>query len=139
VPTLTFVLDENVAHPLAGLLRSRGLSADSAKELGRLSLSDPQVLLRVAEGGQTLVTHNSKDFRALHEAWVAWRQRWAREVAQATGSLVQLSRHAGILIAPHLPIHTLAQIIEEFVDANAIMDDRLFAWNQARHWHEVQV
>jgi hypothetical protein len=100
-------------------------------------LSDAQILLRAAEERQTLVTHNSKDFRALHEAWVTWRQRWAWEVEQTTGSPVNLSRHAGILITPHLPGHHLASILEEFTETARELDDRLFAWNLARRWHEL--
>jgi len=73
VPVLRFALDEDVAHRLAGLLRSQGWDVDSAKELGHLGLSDVHVLLRAAEDGQTLVTHNSNDFRMLHEVLVTWR------------------------------------------------------------------
>ena len=65
---MRFVLDEDVSHALAGLLRSHGYDADSAKELGRLGLTDVQVLLRAADAGRTLVTKNNKDFRSLHEA-----------------------------------------------------------------------
>lgn len=137
MPGLRFALDEDVRHDLAGLLRSHGQDADSAKELGRLGLTDAQALLRAAEAGQTLVTRNSKDFRALHEAWVTWRRRWEREAQRVTGVPLSLSRHAGILIVPHLPNHQLARLIEEFEDAAAAMDDRLFAWNPAKGWHEA--
>lgn len=65
---MRIALDEDVSHPLAGLMRSDGYDVDSAKELGRLGLRDVHVLLRAVESGQTLVTHNSDHFRALHEA-----------------------------------------------------------------------
>ncbi len=137
MPLLRFALDENVRHDLAGLLRSRGWDIDSAKELGRLRLTDTHVLLRAAEAGQTLVTHNDKDFRLLHEAWLTWRERWENEVARLTGVHLPLSRHAGILIVPPLPIHDLARILEPFDDTSDSLDDRLFAWNRSRGWHEV--
>ncbi|MGH2615466.1 MAG: DUF5615 family PIN-like protein [Thermomicrobiales bacterium] len=133
-----FALDEDVSHRFASLLRSRGWNVDSAKELDRLGLSDVQVLLRAAADGQTLVTHNIKDFRALHEAWVTWRWRWAAEVEHVTGRPVHLSQHAGILITPHLPNHELARILEEFADAAEPMADRLFSWTQVGGWHEVR-
>lgn len=133
---LKFALDEDVSHHLAGLLRSRGWDADSARELGRLGLSDVQVLLRAAEPGQTLITHNLKDFEALHEAWVTWRRRWSSEVEQIVGTPVSLSQHAGILMVRPIQIHELAKVIEEFADSAASMDDRLLAWNAARRWHE---
>lgn len=131
------MLDEDVSHRVAGLLRSQGWDIDSAKELGRLRLTDVQVLLRAAEDGRTLVTHNINDFLALHEAWVTWRRRWAAEVVQMTRNPVHLSQHAGILIAPHLPDRDLARILEEFATSNEPLADRLFSWRPARGWHEL--
>ena len=134
---MRFVLDEDVSHALAGLLRFHGYDADSAKELGRLGLTDVQVLLRAADDGRTLITKNNEDFRALHEAWVSWRGRWAAEVARTVGTPVDLSGHAGILIVPQRPNHVLAPIIEAFADANESISDRLFAWSAAKGWHEL--
>ncbi|MFN8591767.1 MAG: DUF5615 family PIN-like protein [Thermomicrobiales bacterium] len=133
---VAFVLDENVTHRLASLLRSYGWSADSAKELGRLGLSDVQALLSAADDGRTFITHNSRDFRALHEAWVTWRQRWLTEAERQTGVPVGLSRHGGILIVPPLPIYDLAGIIMDFATATDPPADRLFAWSAARNWQE---
>lgn len=134
---LRIVLDEDVSHRLARLLRSQGWDIDSAKELGRRRLTDVEVLLRAAEDGRTLVTHNIKDFPALHEAWVTWRRRWTAEVVQMTGSPVHLSQHSGILIAPHLGDHDLARILEEFARTNEPLADRLFVWSRGREWEEV--
>jgi hypothetical protein len=137
VANLSFALDENVADSVASILRLRGLDADSARELGRLRLSDVQVLLRATEARQTLVTHNRGDFRALHEAWVTWRRRWGGEVERIFSRRLELSQHAGILIVPVLPNYDLARLLEEFADTAGSMNDRLFAWNQARGWHEL--
>jgi hypothetical protein len=131
-----YALDEDVAHDVAGLLRSMGYDADSAKELGRLGLSDVQVLVRAVEDGRTVVTANSKDFKALHEAWVTWRARWEAEVARDWGVAVTLSRHFGILIVPHLTVRELGTILIEFADSAGTVDDRLFAWTVAQGWHE---
>ena len=131
---MRIALDEGVSHPLASLLRSHGYSAT---ELGRLGLTDVQVLVQAVLGGQTVVTHNRKDFRLLHEAWITWRGRWAAEVARAVGTPVGLSSHAGILIVPQLPNHDLARIIEAFADANDSIPDRLFAWSAAQGWYEL--
>ena len=136
---MRFALDEDVSHPLASLLRSHGYDADSATELGRLRLTDVQVLIQAADARQTLITHNNWDFRALHEAWITWRRRWTREIVQETGVNVSLSAHAGILVVPHLPNHALARIIEPFADAHDSIDDRLFSWNEQRGWHEINV
>jgi hypothetical protein len=132
-----FALDEDVSHPLASLLRLRGLDVDSAKELGRLRLTDTQVLLLAAQNNQTLITHNDKYFRALHEAWVTWRRRWSNELEQAIDRHVFFSQHAGILILPHRPIHDLARMLEEFEASAGSLENRLFAWNPRRQWHEL--
>lgn len=135
---LSVALDEDVSHRLAGLLRFQGWDADSAKELGRLGLSDTRVLLAAAEHRQTLVTHNENDFRTLHEAWVTMRRLWGTEAERATGMPVTLSRHAGILIVPHLPERDLARILEEFEATAGTIDDRLFMWTRLRRWHELR-
>lgn len=135
---MRFALDEDVAHPLAGLLRAHGYDADSAKELGRLGLTDVQALVQAADSAQTVITRNSKHFRSLHEAWVDWRRRWSAEVLHQTGTEVILSGHAGILIVPSLPVHDLAHIIESFADANVSIGDGLFAWTALRGWHEIR-
>ena len=134
---MRIALDEGVSHPLASLLRSHGYDADSAAELARLGLTDVQVLVQAALDGQTLVTHNRKDFRMLHEAWLTWRNRWTAEVVQATGVPIALSGHAGILIVPQLPNHNLARIVETFADANDSIPDSLFAWSSGKGWHEI--
>lgn len=135
---MRFALDEDVAHPLAGRLRADDYDADSAKELGRLGLTDVQVLVQAAESAQTVITRNSKHFRSLHEAWVDWRRRWSAEVLHQTGIEIILSGHAGILIVPSLPVSDLAQIIEPFADGNVSIDDALFAWTASRGWHEIR-
>jgi hypothetical protein len=138
VAELRFALDEDVAHPLAGLLRSQGWDIDSAKELGRLRLSDVQALLRAAADGQTLITHNNNHFQALHEAWVTWRLRWSIEVEQATGVQVSLSQHSGILILPQSDVRELVPILEAFEDDQDSITDRLFVWSRGRQWEELR-
>ncbi len=134
---MRFVLDECVSHPLAGLLRSRGYDADSAKEVDRLGITDVEVLTRAADTARTVITRNARDFRALHEAWLRWRRRWAVEAVRASGVPVALSGHSSILIVPHLPVHALADIVEPFADAYDSIDDRLFSWSDERGWHEI--
>jgi|SRR5579884_4213625 len=136
MPIMRFVLDENVPHLLASLLRSLGYDADSAKELGRLGLSDPEVLRRAATDGRALVTVNGRDFRMLHEAWIAWRRRWEDEVVRLCAAPLALSRHAGILIVPQRTTHELAAILDDFAASAGSLEDRLFVWHAARGWLE---
>jgi hypothetical protein len=104
-----------------------------------LGLSDVQVLVHAAEHGQAVVTHNNRDFRALHEAWVTWRHRWSAEAHVRTGTHVDFSQHSGIVIAPPIPIYDLAHIVEEFMEAEWPMADRLYVWDRTVGWHEVNV
>ena len=53
---MRFVLDGCASHPLAGLLRSRGYDADSAREFGRLSSTDVEVLTQEAETAHIFIT-----------------------------------------------------------------------------------
>lgn len=137
MPVRRFALDEDVSHPLAALLGSRGYDIASAKELGRLRLTDPQFLLGAIEAGQTLITHNADDFEALHEAWMLWRRRWQDEIGRTVGRSVALSGHPGILMPPHLPPETLASIIEEIGASSESIEDRLFSWTPELGWGEV--
>jgi hypothetical protein len=136
VPVRSFALDENVADPAAGLLRSRGILANSATELDRLGLSDAEILLQASRNGQTLLSHNGRDFVLLHEAWVTWRRHWTTEAEQQAGISAVLSRHAGILIIPTIPIRDLARILEQVADIARSIADRLFGWSVAGGWHE---
>ena len=64
-----------------------GHRATTTRDIGAESEPDYLQLLRAAREDWILVTHNWKDFRLLHGAWIAWRQAWG---AQAS--------HAGVLV-----------------------------------------
>jgi len=102
--------------------------------LGRLGLTDPQVLLHAIAAEQTLVTHNGKHFESLHEAWIVWRRRWEREAAEEIGRDLSFSGHHGILIMPHLPAPTLAQLIDALAGSGEVLADRLFSWTPGLGW-----
>lgn len=80
-------LDEDVPVTVATLLAAAGHPARTAVAVGRLGRWDAEQLLYAAEQGWTIVTHNRRDYHALHEAWLTWSPRW------------RVPRpHAGILI-----------------------------------------
>jgi hypothetical protein len=106
--------------------------------LGRLGLSDIQVLLHAADSRPTLITHNNKDFRLLQEAWAAWRRRWEDEAARAAGGSISLSRHAGIAIVPLLPVQDLVSILSALAESADSLSDRLVAWSPRRGWRELR-
>lgn len=135
---MRLALDEDVSHRLARVLRSSGHDVASATELNCLGLTDPQVLLHALDAGQTLITQNSKDFEALHEAWVSWRRRWEIEVERLHGRALALSGHLGVLIMPHLPITMLAPAIDGLATSGVPVTDRLLSWTPERGWIEIR-
>jgi hypothetical protein len=62
---LRFHLDENVAFPVAGGLRSRGLDVSTAAEAGLLSAPDEEHLRHAAAQNRVVFTHD-RDFLRLH-------------------------------------------------------------------------
>jgi hypothetical protein len=58
-------LDEDVLPSLARLLRSHGVNATSAHEIGATGLSDEVQLGRAAEEGRAILSFNYYDFLLL--------------------------------------------------------------------------
>lgn len=135
---LRLALDENVSHPLAGYLRSLGYDIDSATELARLQLRDPLVLAAAVDAGQTLITHNLRDFSLLHEDWHVLRRRWGREVMMQSGRQFAFSGHLGILVLPHVANTILAPAIMEIVDGGQPLSDRFLVWSARKGWVEAE-
>lgn len=131
-------LDENVSHHLARYLRSLGHDADSAVELGRLGFHDPRVPLAAVDSGQTLVTHNLKDFTLLHQTWNLLRDRWTRETEVLTGHRVSFSGHFGILVLPHGAFEAAAGAMVVILDSGVPLAERLLRWSPNSGWHDVE-
>ena len=69
-------LDEDIPVAVAGLLAAAGHVAQTTVALGRLGRWDADQLAYASDRGWTLVTHNRRDYHALHEAWLPWSPRW---------------------------------------------------------------
>ena len=134
---LRFVLDENVARPIAQALRERGHDAESARDLGRLRWTDVRVLTHASQAGQTVVTHNARDFWMLQEAWIGWRRRWSGEAERATGKVVPMSGHAGIVIVPQVPVADVEALVASFAERHGAIPDRIFVWSGDGGWSEL--
>jgi predicted nuclease of predicted toxin-antitoxin system len=67
-----FFLDHNVSLRVAEFLRQRGHTARTAREMRLEGVGDEEILLTAATREWTVVTHNTKDFRLLHDAWHRW-------------------------------------------------------------------
>lgn len=127
---LQIVLDEDVTHPLARALRVVGHDVGSAKELGHLGFTDAKLLTRAADLRRLLISHNAKDMRLLHEAWLTWRAQW-------DALAHPLADHPGILVVPHLPLPDLVRIVEEFAGFGIDLTNRVFSWTELDGWHEL--
>lgn len=76
-------LDENLSPRLAEVLRSRGLDAVSAHEVGKVQLSDRRQLEYATAQGRAVLTRDVGDFSGL-----------------AIGAVAANADHAGIILIP---------------------------------------
>jgi Domain of unknown function (DUF5615) len=90
---VAFYLDENIALAVETELRSRGHVVTSTYAEGRSAAPDPLLLLEAAERNWTFVTHNRKDYRLLHDAWLRWEHAWG--VRQPHAGILVLDRVQG--------------------------------------------
>lgn len=67
--------DEDVSLHIVRALQNRGFDATCPLDRQALSQSDTQQLERAVAERRALVTHNRKDFEALHEKYVAQGKR----------------------------------------------------------------
>ena len=104
--TPAFYLDEDVAIALASMLQAMGHVASHTHAESMDRSRDYRQLLHAATHSWVLVTHNARDFRLLHGAWLAWAHEWGVP-----------HRHSGILIVEQLPPprhFEIAQAIDTF-------------------------
>lgn len=120
-------LDEDVSHDLVDGLVEAGYDMDSVKDAGTFGLTDARQLAWAVDHGRTIITHNLKDFRLLHEALSLWAHRWGTP---------NVLRHHGILVVPHLPTPDLVRILDEFVRPLDTIDNRMFIYDRHRGWSE---
>lgn len=98
-----FYVDHDVAVQLGRELRALDHSATTARDLGQERATDGEQLLTAATRSWILVSHNKKDFRLLHNAWLTWRGAWSVRM-----------EHAGVLVIPYAPAEQSAQRVHEF-------------------------
>ena len=115
--SIKLYLDEDVHESLLPALRQRGYDAVNAREANRRSLSDAAQLAYAAEQGRMLFSFNAADYIALHLAYT--------QSGQA---------HAGILVAPQMPIGETLRRLLPFLDrfTAADMQNQLFWLPPAR-------
>ncbi|MCA1724271.1 MAG: DUF5615 family PIN-like protein [Thermomicrobia bacterium] len=121
-----FLLDHNVSAKLAPLLRFQGHVAITAREMNMETARDERILLTAATRALIVVTHNVKDFRLLHDAWLVWSRAW--RVAPI---------HTGILIIPdnhQWSPEQAARAIEALIAPGVIVHNALYEWQSRDGW-----
>ncbi|MGI8857145.1 MAG: DUF5615 family PIN-like protein [Thermomicrobiales bacterium] len=97
--------DEDVNPKIAILLSHVGHSVRTTTDERRTGAWDPDQLAFATDQGSILITHNRRDFRTLHDAWMQWLPRWRER-----------QPHSGILILDHGPLPVvIAEAIRAFL------------------------
>ena len=131
-----FQLDHNLSHRLAPELRALGHGCVTARDLGLEGADDDLHLTTATDAGRILVTHNRRDFIALHRVWHRWSRRWGAG-----------ERHAGILVLlpqkPELSELAAAQALDA-IASRTVLVNQLYEYtrppqSQWRHEHGFTV
>jgi hypothetical protein len=119
-----FYLDHDVAIELADDLRALGHQALTTRDQGAETARDFRQLLIAAQAHRVLVTHNRKDFRLLHGAWITWSEVWGVQAI-----------HAGILILPHARPAESARRLQAFAQNHpGLLSNELHECNGRGEW-----
>lgn len=117
-------VDHDVSVLVAPLLRAKGHDIVVTSELGLGGESDSNHLLRAAQEGRILVSHNQRDYMLLNRAWLDWTEGWpvyadskrltrlARPVARL---LLRGVEHGGIVLPYQGAPERIAANIDEIV------------------------
>jgi Domain of unknown function (DUF5615) len=119
-----FFLDQNVSREFGLLLRMRGQSARTTRDLGMERAGDDELLFLAAQQRWLFVTHNAKDFQLLHDAWRRW----------STGWLVAAT-HPGILVLnpPIAPLVATSEI-DAILRSGRPLTNELHLWRRHTGW-----
>lgn len=118
--------DHNVSQPLAALLRLRNHTVVTARDISLETAGDQQHLLVAGQRGLILVTHNVKDFRLLHGAWLTWSNAWG-----------VTPTHSGILIIPgRWEDERAARELEDFISQSHDLATACYEWRPRRGWQQ---
>lgn len=102
---VSFYCEEDVNPKVAILLSQAGHSARTTVGARRIGAWDPDQLAFATDQGSILITHNRRDFRTLHDAWMQWFPRWREQ-----------QPHSGTLILDHGPLPiVIAEAIQTFL------------------------
>lgn len=120
-----FYLDNDIDRHIKDALEARGHEALRTRDEHLERADDATQLLRAAQTGRILVTHNERDFKLLQRAWRIWPAP---------------VRHAGIIVIPQQrwPPTEAAERIDGFVRGDPLLVDELYWWTVDRGWVRYQ-
>jgi Domain of unknown function (DUF5615) len=120
--------DHNVSHYIGPLLWTLGHDLVFSRDIGATSLTDDALLLSTVRANRMFITHNRKDFRMLHDAWVTWPVAFG----------MALPPHPGILILDQAPPETLARVLADFLDVTSPeqLANAIFWWHRHDGWRQ---
>lgn len=104
---------------IADELNTRGHDAISIKKHQLRGSGDEVILFEAAQEGRCVVTHNEKDFKLLHRAWLRWPLSM---------------EHAGILVVPQkyaLSVRAIVEQLERFAGGGQPAQNRLYQLQQS--------
>jgi hypothetical protein len=114
-------LDECVRRRLAVSLRSRGFRVTTTWDERMLGASDMAQLDYATGKGLAIMSHNARDFRALH-----------RRYSQQNHS------HGGIILMPYTSVLALLEartaMMLDWIGMQPEYLNRLFRWNDVQYW-----
>lgn len=121
-------LDHNTSQKLAPLLEREGHDVAVTRDVGGDQATDDALLLATTQLGRIFITHNRKDFKLLHDAWITWPAAFG----------MALPPHPGILLLNQGPPETLARVLVRFLDV--IPPERIangiFWWHHHDGWRQ---
>lgn len=129
----SFYLDHNISRLVAYYLQQLGHQAMTARELGMARAQDGEVLLAAAADDATVVTHNTRDFQMLHDAWIRWSRAW-NVSALRPGILALADVARG---GPSWTLHLMAQEIHQFLNQGPELANELYYCRSPR-WQRWQ-
>lgn len=93
--------------------------------------TDDAQLLASARSDRVFITHNRRDFRLLHDAWLTWPAAFG----------VVLPPHPGILVLDDAPYDDLARVLVAFLVGTPPerLASEIFWWHRLDGWRRPAI
>ena len=124
-------LDHNVSLKLPPLLEAAGHDVIAVRDVGLARATDDALLLSSVRTDRIFLTHNRRDFRLLHDAWITWPAAFG----------LTLPAHPGILILDASPSGILVGAVSSFLASipPARLANAIFWWHRRDGWRKAAV